>query len=182
MPQDYSAGPYFPHNGHAYPLLRHILDQDPQGHALEFGVEKGLSLRMIAAVMPVTGFDSFQGLPEDWRPGYPQGALACGPPVVRNSRLVAGWFADTLPMFDFSGVEPIGLVHIDCDLYSSTATVLKHVVPHLKSGCYLCFDEFHGYAGADQHEQRAWIEYTDNTDLGWNVVGHSEQAWAIRLA
>ena len=165
-----------------YALLAHTLTtRKPTGVALEFGVATGESLRIIAAHMKAIGFDSFTGLPEDWRDGYPKGSFACPPPTIPNTRLVIGSFADTLSGFHFP--DNIGLVHIDCDLHSSTETVLAHLGSHLKPGCCIVFDEFHGYDGAEDHEQRAWREYTDAfPDLNWTVIGHGHQAWSIQIA
>ena len=48
------------------------------GAFLEFGVATGTTIKLIAAASgrPVTGFDSFQGLPEDWRYSVKRGAFA----------------------------------------------------------------------------------------------------------
>src|SRR5512139_2566413 len=176
--QDWSDGPYLPEVAGAWPPLAHCLNQNPPGWALEFGVGAGNSTRMIAARMPVVGFDCFTGLPEDWET-YPAGTFACAPPTIPNTRLVIGLFADTLPGFDFRTVDPVGLVHIDCDLYSSTATVLQWVMPHLRAGCYLVFDEWFGHP---EHEPRAFREYTEShPEVSWRVVGRSDQPWAIQL-
>jgi hypothetical protein len=51
-------------------LLKFALSRAPaEGLVLEFGVEKGASLRHLASLTPrqVHGFDSFEGLPGDWR-------------------------------------------------------------------------------------------------------------------
>lgn len=206
MTQDYSSGPNFPcppsdpdagdwcslppdqadmcHAGACFVLLRQCLKLCSPGFALEFGVQTGHSLGLIAHRLSVVGFDSFQGLPEDWGP-FPKGALAHEAPEVPNARMVDGWFSDTLPMFDFATVEPLRLVHIDCDLYSSTKTVLDHVGPHLVPGVFVVFDEFlydwppNESRGGE--EQRAWREFVDRTQIGWEVVGHSGGAWAIRI-
>ena len=75
-------------------------------------------------------------------------------------------------------------MHFDADLYSSTATALNHVGPHLRPGCYVVFDEWHGFhgAGPDLHEQRAWCVFADRTGIGWTVTGHGFQQWAVRIA
>lgn len=177
--RDYSLGQRFPTENRE--LLRHALGH-ASGHAVELGVGDGLSLAIIAERMPVTGFDGFCGLPEDWRPGYPKGTFATNPPPVGlNSRLVVGWFADTLPGFDFAALAPIGLVHFDADLYSSTKTALDHIGPHLQAGTVVVFDEFHGYPGAELHEERAWREFADATDVDWHVLGCSDESWAIQI-
>lgn len=161
--------------------LKHVLSLNPQGHAAEFGVYTGATLRMIADHMPVTGFDSFDGLPEDWREGFEKGRFACPVPAVPNADIVVGLFADTLP--DWTPPDQLGLVHIDCDLYSSTKTVLDHLERFLTPGCFIVFDEFHGYPGAGPHvgEWRAWREFVLRTGIEHEPVGHGPEQWATRI-
>lgn len=180
--QDFVLGERITGYPQPYALLRYALTLAQPGTALEFGVGAGHSLRIIAAAMPVIGFDSFTGLPEDWRPGFPKGTFAHPPPIVTNSRLVVGAFADTLPTFDFAAAEPITLVHFDADLYSSTLTALNYVGPHLKPDAIVVFDEFHSYPGWRDHEARAWREHTAaHPELGWEVLGHDVEQLAIRI-
>lgn len=184
MTQDYCLGPCIKAPEH-YALLRHVLSLEPQGLALEFGVGKGESTRMIASHMEVIGFDSFQGLPEDWRPGFPAGAFAHRQPSISGASMVAGLFEDTLPDVDAylwsTPPQTVGLVHIDCDLYSSTATVLRHIGHHLFPGAYLVFDEWHGFDGCEDHEQRAWRQFANCSQIGWRVIGHTFEQWAIQI-
>lgn len=178
--QDYTLGPRLTNTYEG--TLDHVLSLNPFGIAIEFGVGQGHSLRRIAAKMPVIGFDSFEGLPERWRDGFEAGAFACTPPEVPNATLVQGWFEDTLPSFGFAALGSIGLIHLDADLYSSTATILKWIEPHIVSGAYIVFDEYHGYPGADgEHEQKAWREFADRTGIKWTVIGHGPEQWAIRI-
>lgn len=146
-----------------YATLRRVLHEyEPEGWAAEFGVYTGYSLNIIAARMPVIGFDSFEGLPEDWRPGFAKGKFAldprkqhpnlCGP----QRMIVPGWFEDTAPKFPF---PELGLVHIDCDLYSSTVTALEAVTPYVGANTILVFDEYHSYPGAEDHEEAAFEEW-----------------------
>lgn len=176
-PHDWGLGE-FVYAGH-YALLQHILTTcKPTGTALEFGVGAGESTRLIAERMPVIGFDSFKGLPEDWRDGFPAGMFAQDTiPHIPNTNLVVGLFEDTLPTFTAS--DHVGLVHIDCDLYSSTKTVLNHI--HLAPETVVVFDEWHGFDGCQDHEQRAWREHITNTPITWDVLGHSFQQWAVRI-
>lgn len=175
--RDYDLGP---HLGSGYrDTLQYALSLNPGGTALEFGVASGATLQMIAQHMPVVGFDSFEGLPEDWRPGFPAGMFAGPVPDVPGAQLVIGLFEETLPQWTPPG--RLGLVHIDCDLYSSTATVLHHIGSYLREGCIVVFDEWHGYDGCENHEQRAWREYAEAFDLEWDVLGHGPEQWAVRL-
>ncbi|MCX8559789.1 hypothetical protein OS122_02600 [Mycolicibacterium mucogenicum] len=181
--RDYDLGPRAPQTGGHYELLQHVLTLNPTGLALEFGVGRGESTSMIAAHMPVIGFDSWLGLPENWRPGFPKGMFASMPPSIANTDFVDGWYEDTLPD-SLEGVREVGLVHIDCDLYSSTATVLAALSKHriLTTGTFVVFDEWHGYDECELHEQRAWREFTDDSPIGWRVVGHGHESWSIQIA
>ncbi|MDD7966371.1 class I SAM-dependent methyltransferase [Actinomycetospora sp. DW7H6] len=151
--------------------LAHALEIAPRrgGLALEFGVFSGTTLRAIAAARgdgEVYGFDSFQGLPEDWRAGFGAGTFAVGePPEVPGAELVVGWFADTLPAFLAEHPEPVDLLHLDADLHSSTATVLEHVGPRLRPGSVIVFDEYLNHPGWEDGEHRAWTEYVARTGL-----------------
>ena len=124
-------------------LLDWALEQAPPGIAVEFGVGGGDSLRIIAGHRLCYGFDSFDGLPQDWRSGFPAGTFACEPPDIDNATLVIGLFADTVPTFE---EEDIAFVHCDADLYSSTVTALT-IVPQLKPGAIIVMDEFFNWPG-----------------------------------
>jgi len=178
----YDLGPSL--GGDPLDVLRHVLTLVPEdGYALEFGVASGRTLSLIAQQLPVVGFDSFDGLPEDWRAGFPKGMFACPPPQIANATVVIGLFEETLPRWyaDCGQLEQLRLLHIDCDLYGSTATVLEHVGPRLLPGTYVVFDEFHGYPGCEEHEQRAWSEFNGWADLSYDVVGHGPEQWAVRI-
>lgn len=148
--------------------LEYALEIAPSGGmALEFGVHVGRSMRVIATVRggkDVYGFDSFEGLPEDYRPHVRRGAFAVpGPPDVPGAEFVSGWFDETLPGFLDSHPGPVDFVHVDGDLYSSAVTVLDLVGPRLGPGAVLLFDEFFNYPGWEQHEFRAWQEWLERT-------------------
>jgi predicted O-methyltransferase YrrM len=148
--------------------LEHGLEIAPGGGlALEFGVFEGRSLEVIAEKRgrrEVYGFDSFEGLPEDYRPHVRTGAFAVGSlPDVEGAELVVGWFEDTLPDFLAAHPGPVDFVHVDGDLYSSAVTVLELVGPRLAAGSVLVFDEFFNFPGWEAHEFRAWQEWLGRT-------------------
>lgn len=178
---DWSLGEYFPPVEH-YALLRHVVRQS-SGTAVEFGIGKGESTRIIAEHMPVIGFGSTEGLPEFWRDDpdgrFDAGEFAFPLPEIENATLIDGLFEDVLPGFVFPG--DVGLVHFDADLKSATATALKHVGPSVGPGTCLVFDEWHGYASARDHERAACEEWLADHPLNWKVLGHSHQAWAIEV-
>ena len=143
----------------------------------EFGVHQGDSIRYFSQRLPsesarFVGFDSFVGLPEDWTTDNPAGTFSTEGevPVVDDERVsfVAGWFDQTLPERDFSGPGRL-VANIDCDLYSSTRTVLEAIGPHLSSGDLVYFDEF-----ADTgHEFRALVEWLETAELRLALVARS---------
>jgi len=144
--------------------LEFALAQAPLGGlALEFGVFSGATLKIISAardVGGVYGFDSFTGLPENWRVGFDTGAFGMDtPPDVPGAELVVGMFDETLPGFLDAHPGPVDLLHVDSDLYSSAVTVLRHVGPRLRPGSVIVFDEFFNYPGWEEHEAKAWREY-----------------------
>jgi hypothetical protein len=77
-----------------------------QGVVLEFGVFRGNSINYMSSKMKTTkfyGFDSFEGLQEDWLGNYmPKGFFNLKgelPKVNKNVELIKGWFNETLPSF-----------------------------------------------------------------------------------
>jgi ABC-type polysaccharide/polyol phosphate transport system ATPase subunit/peptidoglycan/LPS O-acetylase OafA/YrhL len=147
------------------------------GMALEFGVHTGGTLKVIAAAREgknVFGFDSFEGLPEDWREGFPAGHFALDePPEVPGAELVVGRFEDTLAGFLDEHPEPVAFVHVDGDLYSSARTVLTLVGPRLAVGTVIVFDEYFGYPGWREHEYRAWQEYVAESGVRFAYEGYT---------
>ena len=127
------------------------LARDPI-HYLEFGVASGASFRWWAEhnanpASLLVGFDTFQGLPEQWG-RFPRGAFATEgrPPDISDPRCSyqTGLFHETLPAFiqNFPFATARTVVHMDADLYGSTVFVLVTLGPRLKAGDLLIFDEF----------------------------------------
>ena len=156
------------------------------GAVLEFGVYHGLSLRKIAqqVATPIHGFDSFEGLPEDWKPGEAKGSYSTGgrvPTVPAHVQLHRGWFEDTLPAYVAGESGKLRFVHVDCDLYSSTKTVLEGLRPLLQPGSVFLFDEFLGFEGFEQHEFRAWHEFAERHKIKYEYTAFALMAKQIAL-
>ncbi|MBV8346179.1 MAG: class I SAM-dependent methyltransferase, partial [Mycolicibacterium sp.] len=158
------------------------------GLALEFGVATGATLAIIAEALSAThtvvGFDTFTGLPDTWRTGFPAGTFAQDKlPEVAGAELVAGQFEDTLPEFLSGTDEQVAFLHIDSDLYSSAKTVLDLTGHRLASGAVVLFDEFFNFPGWQQHEFRAWTEFVARTGRGFDYLGYTgnNEQVALRL-
>jgi hypothetical protein len=142
---------------------------------LEFGVYQGETIRYWAEHLSnpkarLFGFDSFEGLPDDWTAAAGRGHFSIGgePPRVDDDRVefVKGWFNDSLPSFDLPSHDRL-FINVDSDLYSSAATVLGWVAPHFDVGDFLYFDEFHDRL----NEGRAFCECFDHNGYGLEIVG-----------
>jgi hypothetical protein len=142
---------------------------------LEFGVYYGNSIRCWAKILThpqasLHGFDSFEGLPEDWDDDRPKGEFNMDGrmPEIADKRveLHKGWFSDTLPKFEVPQHDRL-VIHLDADLYSSTDFVLRELEPHIAAGTILIFDEFCDR----QHELRAFQHYLDRTRQRFEFIG-----------
>lgn len=155
------------------------LSKQPDGLILEFGVFKGDSIRHMAGRKPANalhGFDSFQGFPDDDRRDWDQDfSVAALPDVPANVILHPGFFEQTLPAFlqTWNSQRPrIALVHIDCDIFSSTHTVLSALEPHLTAGDIIAFDELINYSEFAANEFLALYLFLQRTglDFEWAVT------------
>jgi tetratricopeptide (TPR) repeat protein len=137
------------------------------GLTLEFGVRYGLSINFAATLteQAIHGFDSFQGLPEEWI-GMRAGAYTTHgrqPAVADNVVLHEGWFSDTLPPFVAQHPEAVRFANIDCDIYSSAKTILDCLSDRIVSGTVLIFDEYICNPGWQQDEYKAFQEFIGRT-------------------
>ncbi len=144
---------------------------------LEFGVFKGSTINYISKIKfnkTIYGFDSFEGLPENWRGRIVEGtfALSKKPRVNKNVKLVEGWFDNSLPLFCQENEGPISFLHIDCDLYSSTKTVFDNLKDRISQGTVIVFDEFFNYFGWEKGEYKAFIELTKSESLNFRYIGY----------
>lgn len=143
---------------------------------LEFGVFRGDTIRYWAGLNQnkdsrFFGFDSFEGLPEYWRPGAPKGTFDVGGalPQIDDGRVtfIKGWFENTIPPFvrEFS-VKNRLLLHIDADLYSSAMLALVHLGPFMSPGTILIFDEF----SYREHEFKALSDWQKIYKKNFRVI------------
>lgn len=158
-----------------------------EGLCLEFGVFQGQTIRTIAEhhPAPVHGFDSFEGLPEAGGVSLAGGQFDLSgelPEVPGNVTLHKGWFDETLPAFLERQDAPLAFLHIDCDLYSSTRTVLALLAPRMRTGTVIVFDEFLNFPSWRLHEVKALTEAAATYGWQYDYIGRSDSRQvAIRL-
>lgn len=155
--------------------------KENKGLFIECGVHTGRSINHVAKHfkdIKIYGFDSFEGLPEEWTGFTMQsgdfdlnGEL---PKVCANVELHKGWFQDILPQFLLSKNEKISFLHVDCDIYQSTVDVLDAVKNYLQEGTIIVFDEFFNYPNWRHHEFKAFNEFIEKTGIKFKYIsiGH----------
>jgi hypothetical protein len=98
---------------------------------------------------------------------------------------VVGWFDQTLPGFKANKIknEPIALLHVDCDLYSSTVTILNNLKENIVPGTVIVFDEYMNYPGWQRDEFKAWQEHCRMYGVKYEYIGRvsRHQKVAVRV-
>ncbi|WP_264802398.1 class I SAM-dependent methyltransferase [Acetobacter fabarum] len=165
-----------------YSLLKYAFQHaDKEGLILEFGVEKGASINYLASLTQQTvhGFDSFEGLPTDWKGTMEtKGAFDMNkaPPKVRpNVQLHIGWFDDVIPVFLKQTDNSIAYMHVDCDTYESTKILLDLTKDRIKTGTVIVFDEYFNYPGWKENEFKAFQEFVADTKIKYEYIGFSSE-------
>jgi hypothetical protein len=160
-------------------LNRDLLTNGPICY-LEFGVFKGKTIKYWAQLNTdrnsrFWGFDTFTGLPDTWDTftgGLQKGRfdLHGQLPALDDVRisLVKGLFQESLNNFLLTHVLRGTLViHLDCDLYSSTLYVLAQCNNVLQKDSIIIFDEFSSML----HEFRALEDWCEAYRRRYEVVG-----------
>jgi hypothetical protein len=158
------------------------------GHYMEFGVFTGGTIRYIARQIgprTIHGFDSFEGLPEAWS-GFGLGGKSFDvkgrlPRVPDNVRLHQGYFDASLPPWLNDNPGPVAFIHIDCDLYSSTKTILELLAPRLVNGTVILFDEYFNYPNWERHEFKAFQEFVGARHVKYTYLAFARQQVAVRI-
>lgn len=150
------------------------------GEIMEFGVYEGRSISYLADKFNkniLYGFDSFEGLPEKWRKGFEKGAFNLNgnlPTVPSNVLLIKGWFNESLPDFlESNSIFKIGLLHIDCDLYSSTKDIFQILSDKIFKGTVIIFDEYFNYVGWQNGEYKAFQEFISQRKLSYDYIAYN---------
>jgi hypothetical protein len=167
-------------------FTKQAVEANPSGLFLEFGVASGSTINKMAKAFPeITfhGFDSFKGLPEIWRPEVPEGTFACDVPTVEeNVKLHIGMFQDTLQDFLTDNPSDVSFVHLDADLYSSTAYVLEKMQHRFVEGTIVVLDELAAYSGYQEHEYKAFNEFLERTSFDVDFLGKiHEESYVFKL-
>jgi O-methyltransferase len=156
---------------------------------LEFGVWYGRSIKYWAQLnrdlnSRFFGFDTFEGLPEDWKvftQVLPKGTFSAEGkiPEIDDQRVkfIKGYFQATLPDFlkNFTVNNQL-IINCDADLYTSTLYVLASLNQLMTPGTIVIFDEF-----SIVNEFRAFRDFTQSFMRNYRLLATAERFY-LRVA
>lgn len=173
-----------------YQRYQYVVDKlslkDANIDNLEFGVCNGNSFQWWVnnshnVHSKFYGFDTFEGLPEDWGT-FNKGDMAANIPILIDNRaeFIKGLFQETLPSFLLNQKkrsETRKIIHLDADLFSSTLYTLTSLAPYLKKGDILLFDEFN----VPNHEFFAFKMFCDSYYIKTRLLGAVNNYYQVAL-
>jgi|SRR5580704_10947683 O-methyltransferase len=150
---------------------------------MEFGVAKGSATRYWSEILKnpdsrLHGFDTFEGLPENWTSEYGKGSFSTNGAVPQMNdprvQFFKGRFDETLP-HHVAPPHDVLFLNIDADLYSSTRYVLTTLQDAIVPGTYIYFDEF----CVRTHELRAFDEFLSANRMKFRCVGATHSMGSV---
>jgi hypothetical protein len=88
---------------------------------------------------------------------------------LNKIRFVQGRYEETLSKLNLG--FPLHFVHIDCDWYESTRTVLEYLQNNLHPGALLQIDDYHTWQGSKRAVDEAiWLQKYCMRDVGDALV------------
>ena len=171
------------------------------GHYVEFGCHGAMTFALAyhEAVRHqhkarLWAFDSFQGLPapKDERDAHPiwvENEMSislenfhercASQRVPRDAyEVVPGYYDKTLPAIsDSDAPRNIALAYIDCDLYSSTQDVLKFLLPRLKHGMIIAFDDYFCWSSTQVSGERLAMLEMFSGNKEWALIPYMQYGW-----
>jgi hypothetical protein len=172
------------------------------GDYAEFGCHGGMTFFLAYQEVRRTryprilwGFDSFCGLPsqktpEDAHPKWVEGAMhtdldefhfICkfnGIPLS-DYRVVPGFYENTLKPDLTATKLPINicLAYIDCDLYSSTISVLNFLSPRLKHGMIIALDDYFCWSNCQLSGEKRAIKELFKENENFRLEPYVQFGW-----
>lgn len=158
--------------------LEYLCKLNNYSTCLEFGVFQGGSLNLISKYCKkLVGFDSFDGLPDEWNIGHKvvhKGTFKCKIPKINdNTTLEVGLFQSTLvPFLQNNPNISIDMIHFDMDIYSAAYFVFDTLIKFDKlKNVTIVFDELINYPNFKDGEIKALYEMVKLHDLKYEIIG-----------
>ncbi len=172
------------------------------GDYVEFGSWGGNTIHAAHEAVSALGqprhlwaFDSFDVLPdstdprdERWKmagPGFGGNGVqefhdTCAQNGVPRHAYTAveGYFEETLPPLGTGGAPAnIALAYVDCNMYVSTVTVLEFLLPRMKHGMIIGFDDYYCWSPNHVSAERAALHEFLVANPEWNFCRFKDIHW-----
>ena len=161
---------------HRWAFFDHMIDLSKKDRPFyEFGVWRGEAFKyLIKSFKKGYGFDTFEGLPEDWHNEKAGTYSSDGNiPKIKGGEFIVGKFQDTLPDFFAKERPKASIINFDADLHSSTICALNHAKPVIDKYTILIFDEFIMNENWEEDEYKALEEFCANNNYTYEVLAIS---------
>jgi O-methyltransferase len=143
--------------------------------------------------------DSFQGLPKpsnqkdehpEWQPGWLNTPIEEFHAIMRGSRVprsayeaIPGFYNETIGKLATRrpAVLPddIALAYIDCDMYSSTMSVLEFLEPRFKQGMIIACDDYYSMDKRQPSgERQALLEMMKKASYKWLLIPYVQYSYS----
>lgn len=164
---------------------------DHEDFYLEFGVYKGNSINYFSKYLQknnfkIYGFDSFEGLEENWTGTHHLKNIAFNlrgkkPKTNNNVIIIEGKIQDTLLNFCINELKDnkISFIHFDFDTFTPTDYTLKILKKNLKKNTIILFDEIYGFPNWRDHEYKALINNLKEDE--YKYIAFSEKQAVIQI-
>ena len=163
-------------------------DQNLEKTYMEFGVFSGSSINFLSKHLynkEIYGFDSFEGLKEDWiGTSVIKGTFDLKqkiPKLRKNVVPIKGWIDQTLPKFLEEKKPKINFMHIDVDTYETSKIILELTKKFLEKGAIIVFDELYNFPGWEVGEYKALKEIFNENDYKFLSFAKNGQQAAIQV-
>ena len=163
-------------------------DKNLEKTYIEFGVFSGSSINFLSKRLnnkEIYGFDSFEGLKEDWiGTSVVKGTfdLKQKIPKLRSNVIpVKGWIDQTLPNFLEEKKPKINFMHIDVDTYETSKIILELTKTFLEKGAIIIFDELYNFPGWEVGEYKALKEIFGESDYKFLSFAKNGQQASIQI-
>ena len=175
------------------------------GDYAEFGSYGGQTLRLAHKAMreaPTTlerhiwAFDSFDVLPEPEHPRDARWGRAGGASMGQTGvdqfheavarfdipredyTTVEGYYDQSLPAIGDGEPRDLALAYVDCNMYSSTVSVMEFLAPRLKHGMIVAFDDYYDYSPDHLSGERAALHEFLAEHPEWHFQFYRHITWA----
>jgi len=79
---------------------------------------------------------------------------------------------------EISSPARLALAYIDCDMYSSTSSVLEYLRPRLKHGMILAFDDYFCFSSERVAGEKLAFEELVAGETAWRFERYRDIGWA----